>query len=334
MKEKTKHVCYASIVICSAILIAGYAVIHFSAPKPKEDPIIDPAIIYQIDIIDKEYQSDCNQLLADFLLLLETEIEPDYLKAKTNIPETTEKICGLGTCVKICYKAAKDKLSDTHDFDDAFYSLIEEPIVQPCRHASEIASNELNNLNQRLKERCTKYAVDLATAYDLNQDGQQTIQLDIKIDFGTTIESAFNGQKDRLTTWFISVPLEIVFFKGTIQAALKLFVVPVARICGASSVGAFSAAADGPLPFGDAIGATITVGGLVWTAYDVYSVTRDLPELLKTNLANEIDTAKAELVKNAKEKALELTREYRQLGNELKDELIKKNFSSNKGNTI
>lgn len=318
MKEKVKRVRYAIMVIGSAILIAAYAWIHFSTPKLKA-----PQIQQQADTIYEEYQSDCNQLLADFMLLLETNVEPDYLQAKAAIPDTADKICGLWTCVKLCYKAAKDKLSDTHDFDDAFYSLLEEPIVQPCRHANEVASNELNNLNQRLKERYTKYAVDLAATCDLNHNDQQTVQPDIESYFETTKAFSLNGQIDKMVTMFIGVPLEIIFFRETIQTATKLFVVPVARICAASSAGAISAAADGPLPIGDAIGATITIGGLAWTAYDVYSVTNVLPEHLKTNLANELDTAKAELVKNANEKALDLVREYRLSGSTLKEELIK-----------
>ena len=325
MKEKIKRVRNVIMVTGSVILIAAYAWIHFSAPKIKDATQIqiDPAFRQKVDCLDKEYQSDCNQLLEDFVLLLETNVEPDYLQAKTAIPETADKICGLWTCVKLCYKAAKDKLSDTHDFDDAFYSLLEEPIVQPCRHANEVASNELNNLNQRLKERYTKYALDLAATCDLNRNDQQTLQPDIESHFETTKAFSLNGQIDKMVTWLVGVPLEIVFFRETIQAAIKLFVVPVARICAASSAGAISAAADGPLPIGDAIGATITIGGLAWTAYDVYSVTNVLPEQLKTNLANEIDTAKAELVKKASEKALDLVREYRLSGSTLKEELIK-----------
>lgn len=326
-----KSVRYVIMVVGSAILIAAYAWIHFSAPKiqeaPKDPPLQTNAnrnqvIGNQADSIYEKYQSDCDQLLADFMLLLEKQIEPDYLKAKTAIPETADRICGLQTCVRLCYKAAKDKLSDTHDFDDAFYSLLEEPIVQPCGHANEVASNELNNLNQRLKERYIEYGVALAAVCDLSHDGQQTVQPDIESYFDTTKEFLLNRQIDKIVTLFVGVPLEIILFRETIQAAIKLFVVPVARICATSSAGVISAAADGPLPFGDAIGATITVGGLIWTAYDVYSVTQVMPEQLKTTLTNEIDTAKAELVKNASEKALDLVREYRESGRAMKYQLI------------
>lgn len=91
----------------------------------------------------------------------------------------------------------------------------------------------------------------------------------------------------------LAVSLEVILIKSTlsmIQGTLKHL---IARQVGALTAAGGAALVDGPIPVGDAIGATIAVVGTAWTALDVHSAVRTqskMPGRVEAALREQIDS--------------------------------------------
>ena len=64
-------------------------------------------------------------------------------------------------------------------------------------------------------------------------------------------------------------------------------------MAGTATAAAGSAVADGPLPIGDIVGGVITIGGLVWSSYDIYHVTKQMPDEMKAGIMESINETRS-----------------------------------------
>ena len=336
-KGQNNHVFWKTFFFSGLVfLIVGFVLIHsgvfqrgISIPELKtvqntQDRAYDSDMLcQQINDLDIGYQEDCNRFMLQYMELLEFKIDSDFVKAKKSIPEVIDQLTGLNVCVKFCYKAAKDKLKGTNDFEEAYMDIINQPIVQPCLHANALASETLKTLDQHLKERYAQYAMDLAVV--CGDTGEEVSSPDVERllqCINTVAASSSQFQQEKIFA-LVGVAFEAIFIRSTCNAIVKLFAGPVAKICSSLGVGGICAAADGPFPVGDAIGGVLAVGGLAWTAYDIYDVTCVLPEKLKTELETGITETQEKLMDDSKNKARELLEIYQNCGSTLKTELIK-----------
>lgn len=89
----------------------------------------------------------------------------------------------------------------------------------------------------------------------------------------------------------ISVAGECAFIQSTFNTVSRPLIPLIARQCGALSLGGGAALVDGPLPFGDILGALLAVGTTAWTAWDVSEVVKtfdELPGNITHNLTTEL----------------------------------------------
>ena len=340
-QKRKGHACRPVLfLVVMAALIAGFILVHSWTPKtgsigahfvsPGRIKPETPAKTYdttalrqQINRLTMDYQEDCNRLLAQYMDLLETNINPEYNQAKDAIPRVVDDLSSFSACVKLSYKAAKDSLKDTHDFDDALMEVIDGPIVQPCLRANHVANEMLRNLNQQLKERYARYAMDLAEVCSESGENADIPQQDLSRlleCITTTAASTKELQTEKLFA-AVSVVVEAVVFRQTCSAIVKLFAKPVATICSSLGIGGICAAADGPLPVCDIIGGVLAVGGLVWTAYDVYDVTCVMPGELRSELSNGIDETRTKLLEESRAKVREMVNTYQEIGGTLQAQL-------------
>ena len=159
------------VVIIVCLFIVHFGILRTDSSSLPEAQLEDRSSFHheslvlrqQVNQLTKDYQNDCHQLLVHFNNLLESNINPDFQIAKNAIPDVIDELCGLGTCVQFSYKAAKDKIMGTNDFDEAYMEVMNQSIIQPCLHANAVATEMLQLLKQQLQERQTKFAVDLAS---------------------------------------------------------------------------------------------------------------------------------------------------------------------------
>lgn len=345
---KKRHSGFPIFLIGTIALVLGYFMVH--AKKPEPAPVIQalpeetvsetetsasasaPGPTYdsrylrqQINTLTAGYHADCSRIVAQYMNLLESNVDADFSQARNSIPRVVDDLSGFGACVKLSYKAAKDRLKDTHDFQDAYMEVIDAPIVQPSLHAHRIANDMLQMLDQQLKERYSRYAVDLAAACDRNVRQELIPPSDLDRLLGCINNVAAYSRRYQQEKLFaaVGVVFEAIFFRQTCKAIVTLFAKPVAKICGSLGVGGICAAADGPIPIGDIVGGVFALGGLAWTAYDVYDVTCVMPQKLESELREGIDETRNRLLTDCRTSANDILRVYQDSGNELKAQLVR-----------
>lgn len=180
-------------------------------------------------------------LLAD-IDILDAKAQPYFDEARQNIPTVVEQMTEIGTTCKLCGLMARDKLAGTSKTQEYLNSILENPIIEPCRRGAEVYGCGFNS------------AGFLDSLKSINADYAE-------------IEGyALSG-----------LALEAAFLKQTMAALTSTLGGIVARLLAAFGSGAACAAADGPFPFGDAIAVVLAAGGTAWSGYDLYEARKQLP---------------------------------------------------------
>ena len=180
---------------------------------------------------------------------LDQQAKPFFEEAERNIPKVVSALSGTKVFLNLCYLAVTDKITGSNKLEREIASVIEGPILAPCRKGAAIYSCGIN--------------AGLARGYlsNLHRDAM------------TSTLYATGG-----------LALEAVFLKPTMDALQRIISPLIGKIAAKLGVGAVCAAADGPLPIGDTIGAILAVGGSVWSIRDLLALRHDLPEAIAATL--------------------------------------------------
>ena len=173
---------------------------------------------------------------------LDAKAQQHFDEARQNIPSVVEQMTEIGTTCKLCWLMARDKFAGTSKTQEYLNSVLNEPIIEPCRKGASV------------------YGCDFKTAGFL--DSLKSINADY-----VEIEAyAVSG-----------LAIESLFLKQTVVALTSTLGGIVARLSAAFGSGAACAAADGPFPFGDAVAVVLAAGGTAWSSYDLYQARKQLP---------------------------------------------------------
>lgn len=189
---------------------------------------------------------------------LDAKAQHHFEEARRNIPAVVEKLTEIGSTCKFCWLMARDKLTGTHETQDYLASVLNEPIIKPCRKGAKV------------------YGCDFKT------DGFLDSLKSINADY-TEIETYAIG----------GLTLEAVFLKQTITALNSTLGSIVARLSTTFGCGTACAVADGPFPFGDALAVVLAAGGTAWSGYDLWKAREQLSTELTAMLKQVINGCQA-----------------------------------------
>ncbi len=189
---------------------------------------------------------------------LDAKAQPHFEEARQNIPAIVEQLTEIGATCKLCWLMARDKLAGTHETQDYLNSVLEKPIITPCREGVAV------------------YGYDFKTAGFLDS------LKSINADYAEIKAYAVSG-----------LAIEAIFLKQTIAALTSTMGGIVARLSAAFGSGATCAAADGPFPFGDAIAVVLAAGGTAWSGYDLWKAREQLSAELTAMLKQAIHDCQA-----------------------------------------
>ena len=184
---------------------------------------------------------------------LDAKAQPHFEEARRNIPTVVEQMTEIGMTCKVCWLMTRDKLTGTHETQDYLASVLNEPIITPCRKGAKV------------------YGCDFKTAGFL--DGLKSINSD----YAEIKAYAIGG-----------LTLEAVFLKQTITALNSTLGGIVARLSTTFGSGAACAAVDGPFPFGDAVAVVLAAGGTAWSGYELWKAREQLSTELTAMLKQAI----------------------------------------------
>ncbi len=189
---------------------------------------------------------------------LDAKAQPYFDEARRNIPVVVEKLTEIGATCRLCGLMARDKLAGTSKTQEYLNSILEKPIIEPCRKGAKV------------------YGCDFKTAGFLDS------LKSINADYAEIEGYALSG-----------LALEAAFLKQTMAALTSTLGGIVARLSATFGSGAACAAADGPFPFGDAVAVVLAAGGTAWSSYDLYEACKHLPVELTAMLKQAIRDCQA-----------------------------------------
>ena len=180
---------------------------------------------------------------------LDQQAKPFFEEAEKNIPKVVSELTDTKSFLNLCYLAVTDKITGSNKLEREIASVIDGPILAPCRKGAAIYGCGINP--------------GLAHG-NLSAIHREAV---------TSALYAAGG-----------LALEAVFLKPTMAALQRVIGPLIGKIAAKLGVGAACAAADGPLPIGDTIGAILAVGGSVWSIRDLLALRHDLPEAIAAAL--------------------------------------------------
>ena len=189
---------------------------------------------------------------------LDEQAQHSFDEACRNIPLVVEELTRTKALCKLCGLMARDKLKGTRETQDYLSSVLEKPIIEPCRKGASV------------------YGCDFKTVGFL--DSLKAVNADY-----AGIEAYAVG----------GLAIEAVFLKQTLAALGSVLGTVVSRLTAAFSGGTACAATDGPFPFGDAFAVLLATGGTVWTGYDLWKAREQLPDELTGMLKQVINDCQA-----------------------------------------
>ena len=184
---------------------------------------------------------------------LDAKAQPHFDEARRNIPTVVGKMTEIGATCRLCGLMVRDKLTGAHETQEYLTSVLEEPIITPCRKGAAVYGCGFNSAG----------FLDNLKA--------------VNADYAEIEAYAFGG-----------LALETAFLKQTIAALTSTLGGIVARLSAMFGGGAACAAADGPFPFGDAVAVVLAAGGTAWSCYDLYEARKRLPAELTALLKQAI----------------------------------------------
>ena len=185
---------------------------------------------------------------------LDRRAQPFFAEAQRNVPATVAKLTEMKTLAKICWLEVRDKASGSHESQNLVLSILEKPILAPCRKGAQVYG----------------YAINPETArQNVSDVGAGAVSTTLYATAGLALEAAF--------------------LKSTLRSMRSVLGSVTTRLSSVLGTGAVFAAADGPLPFGDSVSVLLAVGGTALSIHDLKTVQSKLPDALTEALRHSVE---------------------------------------------
>jgi len=281
-----------ALLVFTVLAVAVIAALHGSrTPVVPRPPAAGPggtALYERIQISLAAATTRNEQALA----LCESEVNRilarEFDEIKRRGDKAAAEVASYSSCCGIILRLAKDQVfggNRAASYVDEELGSRLRPTLQTCSRQLDTA---LARFDRALAESTVTFAGELAQVRGTVSG--EPVNVAVELPPGGDLDKALQNLGFNGTAVTVSATLDVwallnsrlvggLLTKVTGMAA-SMFARPAAAAAAEMTV----AAADGPLPIGDAIAA---VGGL-WTAYDIYATRKSFEQELKTTLANAI----------------------------------------------
>ncbi len=296
-------------------------------PKPgsiKPVPADNTEIIIKIKEIAYNTDAKNAMLVEKAIKDLNKIVDEGFNQAEANIPYVLYKLAGFKGCATLTYYHAKDKLNGTNEAEKFILSVLKQYIIEPSIKSAEESQRILEKIYYELARNHTDMLVEMATASKLiiqernnqNNNPEKFIKTLNELP-GKTIDIAVTTISST-----VGIALEGIFIKSTMNMVRNVLGAIAAKVSTTTLASITSAAADGPLPVGDAIGVVIAVGGAVWTAHDLYKAQYVMKDELSAILEKTIKEYRQKTMADFENEIQRVASEYKKLNKLTVDNLI------------
>ncbi len=278
----------------------------FNPDTERNNSVEEEHVRQVLDQVTREYYEKNHRLLEQFRQRLPQLGDRHFQEAEANIPKVVKHFSSVTFCGKLCGAMAMDKIRHTDTAMEMISPIIVSQMIVPCEEGSKEIQNALNEFLLQLQENATEYRAGILEMLD-------GTEFSLK-DFSARKE--FLKQNDTLavqimkfafdkTFSMVGAGMEALFLRSTYVAVTRLVAGIVAKLSTTAAVSGTAVVADGPLPIGDVIAGGVAIGGLAWTGYDVYQVTKVMPKEMKGYLRGMISDYRRSLHQEALQRAEE-----------------------------
>lgn len=302
-------------------LFIGFLLVHFILPPPnpikeKYNKIVENATLE----FKKQNQVAFDNFSTD-ISSVEIEINKRLDVATNNIPEIVKDFSSLGFCGKLVLKQAKDVILKSNDAPEAVNEVLNDRYINYLVEAKAIADESLQKLNHQLASNLNNYQADVIAEFEQVNSNYSNDVSKIIIDTILDVNKISSEISSSVAGVAIGTIIDVITIKSTLALLKKVCSGVVAKVCSSASIAAISAAADGPLPIGDIVGAAVVVVTTIWTGYDIYQITKVLPREMETSLIQGVETLRQDLILNIKNQAEESLKLYNDAGTKFNHQL-------------
>ncbi len=286
---------YLRLAAIVVILAAAAAVtLHrgwLGRPSPAPVATVDrDALLRLVNARTDAYNRSNAQAHADFASAVAQDVDAAFSAILAKVPEATARLTSWETSADLALRLVADRLNGADTAAPLVAAIITPAIGTPCAQATALARQHLDRLCLQLAENNTLYGADLAAVLS-GPDFAPARPEDMLKDLGAALEDA-TGQVNKAAfetaLAALSAGAEAVFIQSSLAAMTRVAAAAAARMGAGSAVGAGCAAADGPMPVGDIIGAVLFAGSAAWTTWDLYNARIRLPREISLDLTRKI----------------------------------------------
>lgn len=201
-------------------------------------------------------------------------LRPLHEAALAALPQTSGDLGSFSDCFHIIVRQAVDMIKGTSSAQEFITGRLGQVAVASTQMQS-LALFELSTLSRDVSGRVNKLAADWLQGAEQLPGGaaggdvkQPVVQLIVSVDghFRELKNAIGFGALDMALAVFLNHNLLLPLLRQYAERAVSLVGVNIAL-----------AVSDGPLPFGEIIGLLMDIGFGLWTAWDIYRLSRELP---------------------------------------------------------
>lgn len=258
-----------------------------------------------------KFRGDVDAIVEKYRKMLPLSMAEAHLKTAeegADFIASREGLCGFKVCAVLAYKMAYDKVKKTNRTEEAIAPVVASHIEKPIEMAVKAYSDWAARFQYELQMEEQAFSLDLALkSQKFKADISALKAVDVtKINesIGRVVSDIQEHAKESVFTG-VGTIVETMMIASS-YAAIKQMAIEIATVVlssvstklGTTAVAATgSAVADGPLPIGDIVGGAIAIGGLTWTAYDIYKVTKTMPDEMKGGMMKVINESREALMR-------------------------------------
>jgi hypothetical protein len=246
-------------------------------------------------------------------------------RAEEGIEPTVDELASFKGCAILCYYMAKDKFGGNCETEERIHSVLDAHIGQNVLYAVQQRENALLRLNDALARNATDMQVRLAAmAETVISSEDQSAQAAFRdyVDRIGTVSEGFSRISLNTVVAGAGLTISGLLVKTTLKQAINVLGHIARRMGTTTALAIGSAAADGPFPFGDALGLVLEVGGAAWCARQLYDAQFTLKDQLKGELRSALSQYRNAVLSLGKKQSLALLKAYHDRNRKVAENLI------------
>ena len=220
-------------------------------------------------------------------------LQPRYDAALAAVPQASGDLGSFSDCLHIIVRQAVDMIKGTSSAQEFITERLGQVAVASTQMQS-LALSELSTLSHQVSGRMNKLAAAWLQGADQLPAGAPggNVMQPVTQMIGS-VDGHFRELKNAIGFGALEVALAAIVNHKLLLPLLRQYAERAASLVGANIALAVS---DGPLPFGEIIGILMDIGFSLWTAWDIFWLSRELP--------GKVDHALREGLVNIHEQAL------------------------------